>query len=764
MILKLFQHIKLNSLDDYFLTLSQRNGNNIFFYRINSYSDSITEFLCRYYEESRKNGVIIDGRIPNADQNNLAYYYETMGDSFSMNKPFFIVSLKKWLPRMNDTQRIVVAEAVYNTLMHLAEQGKNENILKNAYIKFMCWFYYRFERIMGNLGGNNVPKILYCGTVNIYELMLISILSKAGCDVVLVQTDGDGGYLKADPNSALSFAYEGTGQAFPPDFSLKNMQQEIADKMHAERVFGQKPTYTIVTNSWARGDGLEDVIVPLDERGNGTDIYNIFYRINGVYSRADYVNELISFKSEIDSQKRNLVIVDVEISAPSYEELSAIKRGNYSNPQTAVAELSKNINVSDNGLQQLIRYEFAKLMIERSKESGMTINKFVNMCVCVLCWLKRWGNSLFDGWKKNDTACFVLFGCCKNENDSSFLSLLSKLPCDVLILNPNCQHKCVLNDVNLREFNYDSSLDINAFPEGVAMRAGTVAYHAERELDTLMYQDTGLYRNHQYSKASAIVLDTMFEEIEQLWNQELKYRPNFATENGEVRIPVFFSKISGVKDSNVKAYWQYVKRLITEDTVVINGYKKPPVNPHSPVRVEPNPIAQYAQSFLKNGVLQRNTIKTHSCYQYKILRNELQDYILDKLQLLIESRIIKGTFENGMEYAIISSVLNLSKDIVRRIQNFDFTKKNPKVIYINTGDSAISQNDAITLEFLSLSGFDVLFMIPTGYCNVENYYSMPIISEHQMGEYMYDLKMPDFSKISAGSRQPWHKKLFRRGV
>lgn len=762
----MFQHIKLNSLDDYFLSLSQRNGNNVFFYRINSYSDRIREFLCRYYEEARKNGVVIDGRIPNADQNNLSYYYETMGDGFSMNKPFFIVSLKKWLPRMNDTQRIVVAGAIHDTLSHLASQGKNENILKNAYIKFMCWLYYRFERITSKLGENNVPKILYSGTINIYELMLISILSKAGCDVVLVQTDGDSGYLKADPNSALSFAYEETGQSFPPDFSLKHMQQEIADKMHAERVFGQKPTYTIVTNSWARGDGLEDALTPLDKRENRSgSICNIFYRINGVYNRADYVNELISFKSEINLQKRKLVIVDGEISAPSYEELSEIKRGNYSNPQTAVAELSKNISfVYDSGLQQLIRYQFAVLMIEKSKESGITINKLVNMCVYVLCWLKRWENSLFSYWKKNDTACFVLFGCCKNESDSAFLSLLSRLPSDVLILNPSCQHKCALNDTNLREFFYDSSLDINAFPDGVAMRAGTVAYHAERELDTLMYQDTGLYRNHQYSKASAIVLDTMFEEIELMWNQELKYRPNFATENDEVRIPVFFSKVSGVKDGNVKAYWQYVKRLITEDTVVINGYRRAPVNPHSPVRVEHNPVAQYAQLFFKNGVIQRNTIKTHPCYQYKILRNELQDYILDKLQLLIESKIIKGTFENGMEYAIISSILNLDKDIVRRIQNFDFTKKNPKVIYINTGDSAISQNDAITLEFLSLSGFDVLFMIPTGYCNVENYYSMPIISEHQMGEYMYDLKIPDFSKISAGSRQPWHKKLFRRGV
>lgn len=759
--------MKISSLDDYFLNLSHRNGNNVFFYRISSYSDSIKEFICRYYDEARKNGVIIEGRIPNADQNNLSYYYEIMGDDFRMDREFFAVSLKKWLPTMNNIQCGAVSGAVFDTLSQLASQGKNENILKNAYIKFMCWLYYRFRSIADRLGAENIPKVLYCGSVNMYELMLFSILSKSGCDVVLLQTKGDGDYIKVDPTSALSNAYTGAGKAFPPDFSLKNIQQEIAGRLQAERALGQKPPLNIVTNSWARGDGLEDLTVPPEKRSGKPDsICNIFYRVSGVYNRADYVNELISFRSEINAQSRKFVVVDGEISAPTYDELSKIRRGNYSSPQTAVAELVKNISfVYDGGLQQLMRYEFASLMLEKSKESGMTINKFVNMCVYVLCWLARWQMPLFAGWKKGNIACFVLFGCCKNENDSAFLSLLSKLPTDVVLLNPNPKRPCMLKDGGLREFIYESSLEMPAFPsEGVTMRAGTVAYHAERELDELMYQDTGLYRNHQYSKASSIVLDTMFEEIELMWNQELKYRPNFSTDNGEVRIPVFFSKISGVKDGNVKAYWQYVKRLITEDTVIINGFKKKPVNPRSPVHEKPNPVVPYAQQFIKNGTLQKSAIKSHSCYQYGILRGETQEYILDKLQLLINSKIIKGTFENGMEYAVISSVLNMDKEIIRRIQNFDFTKKNPKILYINTGDSTITQHDAIVLEFLSMAGFDVLFMIPTGYCNVENFYSMPIISEHQMGEYLYDLKIPDFSHISGGSKQPWHKKLFRRGV
>lgn len=65
----------------------------------------------------------------------------------------------------------------------------------------MCWLYYKFERIVNQLGENELPKILYEGDISNYELMLISILSNAGSDVVLLQYHGDAGYLKSDPAS-----------------------------------------------------------------------------------------------------------------------------------------------------------------------------------------------------------------------------------------------------------------------------------------------------------------------------------------------------------------------------------------------------------------------------------------------------------------------------------------------------------------------------------------------------------------------------------
>ena len=141
----------------------------------------------------------------------------------------------------------------------------------------------------------------------------------------------------------------------------------------------------------------------------------------------------------------------------------------------------------------------------------------------------------------------------------------------------------------------------------------------------------------------------------------------------------------------------------------------------------------------------------------------MQEYILEKLQLLIDRRIIRGTFENGTEYTIVAVVLNLPKDILRLIQGFDFTKKNPKLVWINTTESLLSLEDSILAAFLNLVGFDVVFFVPTGYRCVEKYFNDNIVEEHLIGEYVYDLTVPDLKTLSPDGHRSWVERIFSRG-
>ena len=155
-------------------------------------------------------------------------------------------------------------------------------------------------------------------------------------------------------------------------------------------------------------------------------------------------------------------------------------------------------------------------------------------------------------------------------------------------------------------------------------------------------------------------------------------------------------------------------------------------------------------------------IKNHRAYQYGFLREDMQEHILDKIELLLQQKSIKGTFENGTEYTIVAMALNLPKEVTRLLQAFDFTKKNPKLIYLNTSDQMISLEDTIYISFLNLLGFDVALFAPTGY-NMENYFNMKLMEEHQIGDYMYDLQVPNWNSIPLSVHTSLRDRLFRRG-
>ncbi len=760
----MFEHKKIQSLNDYFLPLNKRAQNSVYFYRICGSNEDIKNFIIEYYEATRKNGVVIEGKIPNPDGKNLSFFQEMMGTDFKLDKFFIGQSLNRWLPRMNSSQCTVMADALYSALLSLKSIGKNDNVIRNSYIKFMCWLYYRFEGVVNRLGSLDVPKILYDGEIGIYDLYLLNILSNSGCDVVLLVYDGEQEYLSLDPRSMLSDKLQLPDmKEFPAGYSLKAIRQEIQEKAERERLYGNRPTVRNCTNAWLSGNILEDIKKPAVTRGDDKNLfYNAFCRIYGVEDKVTYQNELYRFYLEIKNSGRNYLIAEEKIPLPTASEVARLNRRNYAKLDEMLLDMSSKLRFPQNiELQKLLVKAFLDVVLEESKQPDMNLNKLTGKAIHLVCWTLRYLQALFGNWSMPLVSLFIYLGGCKNDCEVLFLKMLSKLPCDVLILVPNLNSRCMLSDKVLFEMKYTQTLVMNVFPtENSGLQIATAAYHAERDLDEVMYSGTGIYRNFQYTKANAVTLKTMYEEIGILWDQELKFRPNFSTYDDTVNVPVIFAKVSGVKDSNVSKYWQSIRNLLTEDTLVIGSV--PYTNPNAP-----NPFRLNPTVFFKNGKVQRNAIMQSQYYQYGVLRPETQNYILDKLQVLIDSRNINGTFVNGTEYTIVSTILNLQTELIRLIQKFDFTKKNPKVIYINTGDYVISLEDAIIMAFLNLVGFDVVFFVPTGYQTVEMHFSRSILDEHQIGEYMYDLQVPKFKipapKPAKGNNNSLFKNLFKKG-
>lgn len=749
---------KLTQLTEYLLPLGDRADQTVFFYRINGNNADITSFFKQYYSAARKNGVIIDGKLPNPSASDLSYFQEMMGDSFLMDKCFLFEKLKNWMPRMTDAQRKNVVESMFANLQSMKDSGKNDNILRNAYTKYMCWFYYKFERIAHMLGSQDLPKILYDGSISNYELQFLNVLSRAGADIVLLERNGDTKYRQLDPDNKYAFLYEAPGLApFPEDYGIKWLHSQVMKDIQRQQLYGQLPSITNCTNAWMQKPELEQVLV--ESRIRGTDpatFYNSFIIQYGVEDKLLFPNDMFQFQKQLRSQKRKICIANEGIPLPTPEEINRIKRGNFADLDHMIMGLIPNIRCNaGEQLRRVMVKSFTDVMLKEGEKPGFRIQKLMNKAVYLLCWLERYQNALFTGWKMPEISVFILFGCCTTEAEAMFLRMLSKLPVDVIVLIPDLNAHSCLTDPTLLELKRDQSLVMDKFPsEQTQVRVNTAAYQAERELDTLMYQDSGMYRDRQYTRAETVTLRPMYEEIALLWDQELKYRPSFSVVNNMVSMPVMLEKICGVKNGQLDRYWLDIKQLITPDTILIKQF------PWHTGYLD-NPIKPFSTQFLQNRRLQKNKIKNHKAYQYSILREEMQDYLLDKLQLMLDQKLIRGIYENGMEYTVIATALNLDRNLLRLIQKFDFTKKNPKLLFINTTERVLSLEDSIIVAFLNLVGFDIVFFVPTGYQCIEKYFNGCIINEHQNGDYLYDLSVPNFNTLKDPRQNPFMN-LFRR--
>lgn len=717
---------------------------NAFVCQFDCWNKEIQDFCMDWFLNYRPYSLFIDKPIQNPTEQQLLYFRQQVDSSYDLTYSGIQRDLKRWMPKISPLQLEKISLAMVDVFDQFREEGKNENIIRNAYIKFMCWLFYRFNQILMNVGHEVFPKIFYFGLPQKYECTMLQILAKVGVDIMVFTTE------KMDHNSFPAF-HNLSPMPFPKDLSAKWIAKEAAKQKSGQITDKNMPSnltntlpgckWQVYTNKNSSNAPFDDILRKKrlqDKRCN-----NYFYCIRGTEDKDGFSNKLYQFKMSLIQQGREPLIFNQSIEYPRNDEISAIKRCNGLNRDQTILELSRQIPYpGDAELHTLFQRKFYDLL---SAERDNNPNRTITKAVYLLVWIRRYLKHLLNAYANNDIPVVIHFGACTDEKAFLFLRLLSMLPVDVLLICPQLNDPVWNTDV-IKNYEGTQSSDLSVYPtDKVIAPVTTTAYRAERELDTILYQDSGIYRNHQFTYAKTVGLKVMYEELGLLWNQDLTLRPGFSVEEGVVTIPAIFAKVNGV-DKNLSDYWKYIKSFITANTLVItnNAYCTPVTGEQQ----------SRAVRFLDRGNLRRDAIQKSSTFQsqYGFLKEDVQERILDGLQQLLQEKLIRGTFENGMEYIVTSVILNLKKEIIRMIQSFDYTKKSPKVICVQTTEAIMSIEDNILLAFLHLLGFDILCFVPTGYQVIGGVYTQNIVEEYQIEEYLYDLNIPTLSVSTSQSQ------------
>ncbi|MDE7398554.1 MAG: YceG family protein [Oscillospiraceae bacterium] len=715
-------------------------------------SDSFRGFLIEQFVAARNGGMFVRDHLPMAGTDEIAAAAQYTASSFD-NAADIKKVLEMWLHAANiPCDAAPLAEIMAKAT---ADCGANK---KNTYFVVLCW-------LIKYLGAR--PKsLVFVGSATLRELYFLCMMSAAGVKVTLVTYGLDADFSRLQTKDMVTVK---TGRLSAPiqvDFERIDLSKE--KKLAEMRAEGERVSNIVKRLDTTAAGIFEDILKDRKTRviknggiySEGVDseacpIPVYCAALIGFDDETVYTNMLVKFKESFSGLKKQLIFIEKPLDNPNADEVRALGTV----PRTSTAEMIDSLALKitltgDNTLTALARRTLSELLKTLNTGNQTVVMNYANK---LITWIYRCTQARKYSVQYEDIPVILYYGDI-SQSELYFLNFMSRCGFDVIYISPNKSNLAQTIDKNIdgrmQVFELPQSKPSGAYPtKAMKMKVATVAYSAERDLDTMLYGgDTGIYRSFQFPNSQSVTLKTTFEEIGILWKQEARFRTGFTTAGNLVSVPNIFAKISGVENGNLANYWEDVRSRLTPETILM--IKKHIENPPA----EQVDISAYRQ-FYRNDEIDTERLKASTLNRYGFLPDRIQDMLFYKLQETISSGFIKL---NGDELmcAVLHFGMNLNKDYLRLIQQFDFTRTIPKIVCIDAVEDTFTVAECVQTVLCNLIGFDVLVYTPTGYKNIETFVSNDAFEEHIMNQFLYDVEVPKLKVPSDEKNGGFFGRLF----
>ena len=709
--------------------------------------DSFRSFLIEKYVAAKKSGLFFRERLPMSQPAEITAAAPYTAADFE-NPAMVKQGLEAWLRTVNvPADSAAVSEVMVKAM---ADCGANK---KNTYFILLCW-------LMKYLSSR--PTVLvYIGAPNLRELYFMCMMAAAGVKVTLVSYGQDADFEKL-PFADRITVTSGKNKA-PLQIDYANIDLSKEARLSEMRAAGERVSGLVKRLDTSAAGLFEDIMLDRKTRvvKNGGvytedgEIPVYFAALIGCEDEAVYTNMLVKFKEGFAGSKKQLVFIEKTLTNPNAEEVKALGAVTRSSTAEMIDALAMLIKLNGDPIRTALAQKALRELLGELNAGNQTVvynygSKFVT-------WLYRCTQARKYSVQYEDIPVVLYYGDI-TQSELYFLNFMSRCGFDVVYITPDKSNLDITVDKNhggrMQIFQLSQSKESGSYPDKpVKMKAATMAYNAERELDTMLYGgDAGIFRSFQFPNSQSLTLKTTYEEIGILWKQEAKFRTGFETSGNLVTVPNIFAKISGVNDGNVAAYWEEVRsRLTPETTLVIKKQGQ-----------QPEPLADMSvyRNFYRNGEYDIEKLKASTLNKYSYLPDRLQDMLFFKLQETVSSKFLKLEGDELM-CSVLHFGLGFDKEFLKTVQRFDFTKQLPKLIYIDTVEDTFTLSECIQAVVCNLIGFDILIYTPTGYKNIETFVKPEAFEEHMMNEFLYNMEIPKL-KIPTEDKGGLFGKLFRK--
>ncbi len=712
-------------------------------------TDVFKNMLIESYAAAKKNGLFFEGRLPMASTTEISaaagYAAADLNDERSVK-----AGVQSWL----SSQRLSYSAEVITPLLMEAVRNCGTNG-KNTYFVLLCWLM-KYMTIKPQL-------IVYIGAGTLRELYFLYIAASCGIRVTYVSYGMDADFDKfpyKDKVRTVSGSMNGMIQVDFAHIDLSRAAQLCEMRAAAQQAEG------LVQRLDTTAAGIfEDFMT---ERRTRVVRNGGVYKEDGVIpvycaaligydDEAVYNNMLLNFKEGFAKSRKQLIFIEKPLENPNADEIRQLGSVNRSSVAAMIDELALQIRLNGDAARTILAQTELRKLLNSLYTGNPTVvynygSKFIS-------WLYRCTQARKYAVQYEDIPLILYYGDI-SQSEMYFLHYMSRVGFDVLYITPNKLLLDMAVDKNLENrmqiFQLPQTKESGSYPtKSIKMKVNTVAYSAERELDTMLYGgDAGIFRDFQFPNSQTVTLRTTLEEISILWKQEARFRQGFATSGNLVTVPNIFAKISGVKDGNLSVYWDDIRDKLTPETIL-------KVKGSAPATQGSLDLSAY-RSFYRNGQIDAERLKSSSLNRYSYLPDRIQDMLFFKLQEAVDSKFLKLSGDELM-CSVLHFGLNLDKEFMKLLQSFDFTKQLPKLIWIDAVEQTFTLEECIQLVLCNLIGFDILIYTPTGYKNLETFVSSDAFEEHTLNDFQYNVEVPKFKIPSETRNGGFFGRLFRKG-
>ncbi|MGL5417482.1 MAG: YceG family protein [Clostridium sp.] len=464
-----------------------------------------------------------------------------------------------------------------------------------------------------------------------------------------------------------------------------------------------------------------------------------FYRFIGVEDSNEYNNLLKTIEVRMDEYKESCILFDgsiplsgeMELIQYIYNELSSMDIFNMKYQDITIFN-NREINLK---FLEALDYVIP-IAIEKEKFFNDSVrNNFITkLIVWVYVHLRE---SDFEG----DIIPKGIYYGEIGKHEIYFLILMHRMGFDVVYINP-------LKETLFKDIDKDSELVENMgilsietfkdrakngkFIEGIETNTKVLQREIEGEL---FNGSTGMYKPWQFRDGytKAVLLDSILEDIYTYFNEPAKLRVGFEVKDDTVKVPCMFFKIDGQYEDIFK-YQKLIKFCTTgENIFFINGRQ---LSNNNSVSEDMYSIMFHQ---LSNGEFDIEGIKKLKRYKFSKYSTETQNFLLKKFNEAITRKdIYKKEFKEKQILRLLVLVLELNNNVLRLIDNFDFTGNIPKLTVFIEREKGLSEEIQLILGYLHVVGFDIIIFNPSGLCNLNNVLQDKIIVSERLEVMKYD--------------------------